>query len=242
MTQGSLFIFERKNNLFMEQMSIVSLVTNASFAVQIIMLLLAVFSVISWGIIIGKYLSLTKAMRQTNAFISNYRNTNSLNSLFNSINKTERVTTAQMCYAGLTEYQRATKSGCSKQDVNTNIERALLATIEEEIDNYESGLSTLATFGSVSPYIGLLGTVWGIMHAFIGLGNGDQATLASVAPGIAEALIATAIGLFVAIPAYMGFNKFTADVAKLEKKMNAFGDDFLNMLNRQTNANSHQDL
>lgn len=227
----------------MEQMSIMSLITDASLTVQIIMLLLAIFSVVSWGIIISKFLSLSKAKQETTKFYAQYQNTNNITSLYNSISSSERITNAQMFYAGLSEYNRLSKNGVrNKNDITANIERSLTATIEDELNSYESGLSTLATFGSVSPYIGLLGTVWGIMHAFIGLGNSGQATLASVAPGIAEALIATAIGLFVAIPAYMGYNKFSADIATLEKKMNKFGDEFLNSINRHLASNSSQDM
>ena len=124
-----------------------------------------------------------------------------------------------------------------------NVERTLSSTVEEEIDRYEHSLSTLATFGSVSPYIGLLGTVWGIMHAFIGLGSLGQATLTTVAPGIAEALVATAIGLFVAIPAYIFYNKFTAEVNSLNNKMNKFGDDFLNLISRRlANGSGRNDV
>lgn len=224
-------------------MSIVSLITDASLTVQAIMLLLAIFSVVSWGIILNKYFSLAKAKRETKKFNIQYQNTNNITTLYNSISAQERTTTGQMFYAGLTEYNRLSKNGIrNKDDITSNLERSLTATIEDELSTYESGLSTLATFGSVSPYIGLLGTVWGIMHAFIGLGNSGQATLSSVAPGIAEALIATAIGLFVAIPAYMGYNKFSADISVLEKKMNKFGDEFLNTINRHLASSSSQDM
>ena len=227
-----------------QQMSIISLITDASFAVQAIMGLLAIFSVVSWGIIISKWIALSKAKSETIKFMSQYHNSGSITTLYNSISTAaNRTTTCQMFYAGLSEYNRLSKSGISNKDtITSNIERSLTATIDDELNSYESRLSTLATFGSVSPYIGLLGTVWGIMHAFIGLGNTGQAPLASVAPGIAEALIATAIGLFVAIPAYMGYNKFTADVEMLEKKMNRFGDEFLNLINRKLSATSNQDM
>ncbi|MBX9597396.1 MAG: protein TolQ [Burkholderiales bacterium] len=225
-------------------MSIISLITDASFAVQAIMGLLAIFSVVSWGIIISKWIALSKAKSETIKFMSQYHNSGSITTLYNSISTAaNRTTTCQMFYAALSEYNRLSKSGISNKDtITSNIERSLTATIDDELNSYESRLSTLATFGSVSPYIGLLGTVWGIMHAFIGLGNTGQATLASVAPGIAEALIATAIGLFVAIPAYMGYNKFTADIEMLEKKMNRFGDEFLNLINRKLSATSNQDM
>lgn len=224
----------------MEQMSIIALITNASIPVQAVIALLAVFSVVSWGIIFSKWATLARVKLATNRFIKQYYNSNNITNLYTSISsETTRFSACQMFYAGLTEYNRMNKSGVNNKDaITTNIERALSATIDEELNNYESHLSTLATFGSVSPYIGLLGTVWGIMHAFLGLSNTGQATLASVAPGIAEALIATAIGLFVAIPAYIAYNKFSADVTYLYNKMNNFGDEFLNLINRKLSANS----
>jgi biopolymer transport protein TolQ len=215
-----------------------SLILNASLEVQIIMAILVVFSIISWAIILGKWASLTRAKRATNKFNQQYQNNRNFSNLYSSLLNIKRVTIAQMFYEGLSEYNRLNKNGIkNKNDILTNVERTLIATIEDELNHYESRLATLATFGSVSPYVGLLGTVWGIMNAFIGLGNSGQATLASVAPGIAEALIATAIGLFVAIPAYMGYNKFSADIAMLEKKMNKFADDLLNTINRQLASN-----
>lgn len=225
----------------MEQISIISLITDASAPVQVVMALLAVFSIVSWGIIFSKWVSISRAKLETSKFIKQYQSSNSITNLYNSISvQNNRVTTGQMFYAGLSEYNKVSKSGISNKDtITANIERALNATIDEELNNYESSLSTLATFGSVSPYIGLLGTVWGIMHAFIGLSNTGQATLSSVAPGIAEALIATAIGLFVAIPAYMAYNKFSADVNNLEKRMYRFGDEFLNLINRKLSATAN---
>lgn len=226
----------------MEQMSVISLIGNASLTVQFIMALLGLFSITSWGIIFSKWRSISKAKSETQKFMSQFYSTNSLTNLFNSVSAApERYTTAQMFYAGLSEYNRLNKTGVNnKIAIMENIERALAASMDDELNTHESRLSTLATFGSVSPYIGLLGTVWGVMHAFIGLGSTGQATLAAVAPGIAEALIATGIGLFVAIPAFMAYNKFTSDVGVLEKKMNKFGDEFLNTINRRLSANSSQ--
>ncbi len=226
----------------MEQMSITSLIANASLEVQIIMLILGIFSVISWSIIISKFITLNKIKRETVKFNQTYHANRNFSQLYSSLMNVKRCSTSQMFYEGLSEYNRLNKNGIkNKEDVLANIERSLAATVEDELNNYENKLSTLATFGSVSPYIGLLGTVWGIMNAFIGLGNAGQATLSTVAPGIAEALIATAIGLFVAIPAYMGFNKFSADVADIEKKMNKFGDELLNTISRQLSSSTMQD-
>ena len=229
----------------MQDTSIIALISDASIVVQIIIAILALFSIISWGIILSKWLALAKAKAATKKFMTQYYNSPSITNLYNAISPlSTRVSTSQMFYSGLSEYNRMSKSGVGNKDtIISNIERALAATIDEELNSYENHLSTLATFGSVSPYIGLLGTVWGIMHAFLGLGSTGQATLASVAPGIAEALIATAIGLFVAIPAYIAYNKFSADVGWLYNKMNKFGDEFLNLLNRKlASSNSSQDI
>ena len=119
---------------------------------------------------------------------------------------------------------------------------AMNSAVEGEVDRLAEKIGTLATIGAVAPFVGLFGTVWGIMRSFTAIAAENNSSLAVVAPGIAEALIATAIGLFVAIPAYMGYNKFTADVEMLEKKMNRFGDEFLNLINRKLSATSNQDM
>jgi biopolymer transport protein TolQ len=223
-----------------QELSILQLVINASFAVQVVMGILLIFSVISWGIIFSKWAFLTKIKFETATFLKQFNKSNNVAELYHSINKkSTKNSVTVLFFNGINEYNKLNQQGIKKQDVvMLNIERALSSSTESEIDNYEVGLSTLATFGSVSPYIGLLGTVWGIMHAFIGLGNTNQATLASVAPGIAEALVATAIGLFVAIPAYIFYNKFLADINRLSNKMNKFGDDFLNLISRRIASHS----
>lgn len=219
----------------MQEISLLFLVMNASLPVQLVMLLLALFSISSWAIILGKWLILTRIKLQTHNFINEYNKSTSVVTLYNSISlQKNRCSTSSMFFAGISEYNRLSKNGISdKETIMNNVERALSSTIDLEVNRYEKGLSTLATFGSVSPYIGLLGTVWGIMHSFVGLSNSTQSTLAAVAPGIAEALIATAIGLFVAIPAYIAFNKFSSDINNLYNKMNYFGDDFLNLISRK---------
>ena len=118
-------------------------------------------------------------------------------------------------------------------DLDTRVRRAMRATFQREMDNLESGLPTLASIGSVSPYIGLFGTVWGIMNAFTGLSALDNASLATVAPGIAEALVATAIGLFAAIPAVAAYNRFANDVERLSNRYESFAEEFQNILQRQ---------
>ena len=223
-----------------QEISFISLVTNATFFAQLILILLAVFSVISWAIIFSKWTSLAKAKRETKEFMRQYKSSTSIASLYTALSgKSNQVAVGALFFNGINEYNKMTKQGINQKEIIIeNLERTLASSMDAEIDSYEDSLSLLATFGSVSPYIGLLGTVWGIMHAFIGLGNTGQATLATVAPGIAEALIATAVGLFVAIPAYIFYNKFSADVNHLTNSMNKFGDDFLNLINRRLSSNN----
>ena len=222
--------------------SILQLIMNASFVVQVVIGLLLICSIISWGIIFSKWVYLAKIKIATVSFAKKFNTSDNISELYGNIKQKSRShSTALMFFNGINEYNKLNQQGVKDQEIiMLNMERTLSSTAEEEVSHYESGLSTLATFGSVSPYIGLLGTVWGIMHAFIGLGTSGQATLAQVAPGIAEALIATAIGLFVAIPAYIFYNIFLTDINKLNSKMNQFGDEFLNLINRRiisTNRN-----
>jgi len=218
-----------------QEISILQLILNASIVVQIVIAILILFSIVSWGIIFSKWASLTTAKGETKRFLRQFRSSSNISALYTAVSaKESKESVAALFFYGLNEYNKLTKQGITDKDTMIeNIERSLSSTVDAEIDKYEGSLSTLATFGSVSPYIGLLGTVWGIMHAFIGLGNAGQATLSSVAPGIAEALVATAIGLVVAIPAYIFYNKFTADIISLNNKMNKFGDEFLNLISRR---------
>jgi biopolymer transport protein TolQ len=152
-----------------------------------------------------------------------------------STRRAEQGALARIFDSGMTEFLKARRSG-STTDVNGTMDgarRAMRAAFQRELDELESHLNFLASAGSVSPYIGLLGTVWGIMGAFLGLANVQQATLAAVAPGIAEALIATAIGLFAAIPAVVAYNRYTHDIDRLSIRFETFVDEFLNILQRQ---------
>lgn len=222
-----------------QEISIVQLILHASIVVQFVIGLLIVFSIISWGIIFAKWTALTKAKLDTNSFLRQFKSTKNVATLYTALAaKESHNSVAALFYNGINEYNKLSKQGIKNPDIiMLNIERTLSSSVENEVGRYEHKLSTLATFGSVSPYIGLLGTVWGIMHAFIGLGTSGQATLSTVAPGIAEALVATAVGLFVAIPAYIFYNKFTADVNGLNNKMNKFGDEFLNLISRRLSVN-----
>jgi biopolymer transport protein TolQ len=212
-------------------MSILSLIMQASLPVQLIMLMLVAISIASWTLIFSKRAALKKAREQTQNFEDDFWSGGDLAALHQSISKrrAEQGALARVFDAGMTEFLKAQRTG----NALDGSRRAMRAAFQREIDDMESNLGFLASAGSVSPYIGLLGTVWGIMHAFIGLANVEQATLAAVAPGIAEALIATAIGLFAAIPAVVAFNRFVTEVDRLSIRFETFVDEFLNILQRQ---------
>lgn len=218
-------------------MSMLSLVLNASLPVQFIMLLLIGISIVSWTFIFAKRSTIKKTLVQTRRFEDDFWSGGDLALLHQSIStrRAEQGALARIFDSGMTEFLKARRSG-TVGDVNATMDgarRAMRAAFQREVDELESHLNFLASAGSVSPYIGLLGTVWGIMHAFVGLANVQQATLASVAPGIAEALIATAIGLFAAIPAVVAYNRYTHDIDRLSIRFETFVDEFLNILQRQ---------
>jgi biopolymer transport protein TolQ len=218
-------------------MSLFTLISHASVPVQLIMLLLLGISIMSWTYIFGKRYAIKKAHQQTRRFEDDFWSGGDLSMLQQAVasRRAEQGALARIFDAGMTEFLKA-RRGSANGDVNALLDgprRAMRAAYQREMDALEAHLNFLASAGSVSPYIGLLGTVWGIMHAFIGLSNMQQATLASVAPGIAEALIATAIGLFAAIPAVVAYNRFTNDIDRLSIRFDSFVDEFLNILQRQ---------
>lgn len=218
-------------------MSLISLVAQASIPVQLIMLILLGISIMSWTYIFAKRLALKRADAQTRRFEDDFWSGGDLSMLQQAVasRRDEQGALARIFDAGMTEFLKARRNH-PNADVNAVLDgprRAMRAAYQREMDSLESHLNFLASAGSVSPYIGLLGTVWGIMHAFIGLSNMQQATLASVAPGIAEALIATAIGLFAAIPAVVAYNRYTHDIDRLAIRFDSFVDEFLNILQRQ---------
>ena len=218
-------------------MSILTLVLDASLPVQFIMLLLIGISVVSWTFIFAKRATIKKTLLQTRRFEDDFWSGGDLALLHQSIStrRAEQGALARIFDSGMTEFLKARRSG-SATDVNATMDgarRAMRAAFQRELDELESHLNFLASAGSVSPYIGLLGTVWGIMGAFLGLANVQQATLAAVAPGISEALIATAIGLFAAIPAVVAYNRYTHDIDRLSIRFETFVDEFLNILQRQ---------
>ncbi|MCD8504206.1 MAG: protein TolQ [Burkholderiaceae bacterium] len=215
-------------------MSITSLILEATLPVQIIMLMLVLISVVSWTFIFSKRSALKKAQAQTQHFEDDFWSGGDLASLHQTVSKrrSEHGAMARIFDAGMTEFIKAQRTSNAVDGAR----RAMRAAFQREIDDMETNLGFLASAGSVSPYIGLLGTVWGIMHSFLGLASAEQATLAAVAPGIAEALIATAIGLFAAIPAVVAYNRYTNDIDRLAIRFETFVDEFLNILQRQSNA------
>lgn len=216
-------------------LSLLSLIINASIPVQLVMLLLLGISILSWTYIFSKRAAIRRANEQTRRFEDDFWAGGDLSVLQQAINsrRAEHGALARIFDAGMTEFIKARRNNSSAEYILDGPRRAMRAAYQREMDNLESKLNFLASAGSVSPYIGLLGTVWGIMHAFIGLSGMQQATLAAVAPGIAEALIATAIGLFAAIPAVVAYNRFTNEIDRISLRFDSFVDEFLNILQRQ---------
>lgn len=215
-------------------LSFVALILQASVVVQAVMVLLVLLSLWSWWQIFLKMFQLRRSARDTDAFEDEFWKGGDLAELFQRTAQSRTGSGMEHIFtAGFREYAKHRKQGSSSVATLDSARRAMRAAYQREIDALESNLSGLATVGSVSPYIGLFGTVWGIMNAFRGLANVSQATLANVAPGIAEALIATAIGLFAAIPAVIGYNRYTHDVDRLATRYETFIEEFSNILQRQ---------
>lgn len=219
------------------ELSLLSLLLEASIPVQLVMLILLGISILSWAYIFSKRATLKRTLEQTRRFEDDFWAGGDLTVLQQSIatRRDEHGALARIFESGMTEFIKARRNNVHGAAALDGPRRAMRASFQRELDQLETHLSFLASAGSVSPYIGLLGTVWGIMHAFIGLSGMQQATLASVAPGIAEALIATAIGLFAAIPAVVAYNRFTNEIDRISIRFESFVDEFLNILQRQVN-------
>ena len=216
-------------------LSIVALVLNATLPVQLVMVILVLASFVSWMMIFRKYFVLGRASRAANTFEDQFWSGIDLVEVFNRIDvrRTGANGMERIFHAGFKEFARLRGQRTAEaRDVLTGTERAMRIALGREVDYLEVGLSFLATVGSTSPYIGLFGTVWGIMNSFRALGNVQQATIAMVAPGIAEALIATAMGLFAAIPAVIAYNRFAHDVERIQNRYDAFVDEFSIILHR----------
>jgi biopolymer transport protein TolQ len=222
-------------------LSILHLVLNASFVVQAVMLLLVVVSVASWAAIFRKLAALKKVNQLNETFEKEFWSGASLNDLYASAAQNAKLSgpMERIFASGMREFQKLRERRIS--DTGTLMDgarRAMRASYQREMDAVESNLSFLASVGSVSPYVGLFGTVWGIMHAFTGLASLQQVTLATVAPGIAEALVATAIGLFAAIPAVVAYNRFARDIDRVAIRLETFMEEFSNILQRNLGSNS----
>ncbi|WP_395669315.1 protein TolQ [Rhodoferax sp.] len=222
-----------------QDMSILHLVLNASLVVQGVMLLLLVMSVASWAAIFRKLFALSKVKARNEEFEREFWSGATLNELFNTATKraSEGGPMERIFASGMREYQKLRERRIT--DAGTLMDgarRAMRASFQREMDAAESNLSFLASVGSVSPFVGLFGTIWGIMHAFNGLASLEQVTLATVAPGIAEALVATAIGLFAAIPAVVAYNRFARDLDRIAIQQETFIEEFSNILQRNVSA------
>ncbi|MGM8870548.1 protein TolQ [Psychrobacter sp. 2Y5] len=218
-----------------ESLNIIGLITQASLLVQIVMALLLLASLLSWVVIFRLSARLGSAKSFDEQFETWFWSGEDLAKLYQGVQGSpDRQGLEQIFYVGFSEYLRMHKKRQPKDDIIDGVERKLRVGLGRQQQLLESGLTTLASIGSVAPYVGLFGTVWGIMNAFLGLSQTDQATLASVAPGIAEALIATAMGLFAAIPAVLAYNHFTAKSARLYESRALFCDEMTGMLQRET--------
>lgn len=223
-------------------MSMISLVLEASPIVQAVMVLLLLASLASWAMIIAKWAQLGKAKREANKFEEQFWAGGDVSDIYRKLKPQRGALNGleRMFEAGFSEYHRLSRGSSDPDAVLAGTRRSMRLALSRETDELEQGLSFLATVGSVSPYIGLFGTVWGIMSSFRALGNVQQATLAMVAPGIAEALIATAIGLFAAIPAVIFYNRFSDQIDRTLSRYENFAEEFSNLLNRQLHSRNKQ--
>jgi biopolymer transport protein TolQ len=217
-------------------LSIASLILGASWLVKFVMLILVGASFYSWTLIFIKWRILRAARAELEEFEDRFWSAPDLKLLFNRIQKSKEEPTGMelMFSAGFKEFARLkSQEGVDPMAVLTGAQRAMRVVQTREVEQLEESLPFLATVGSVSPYIGLFGTVWGIMNSFQGLANVHQATLASVAPGISEALIATAMGLFAAIPAVVAYNRFATTLDRIHSRYDIFLEEFSTILQRQ---------
>ncbi len=220
-----------------DSMSLITLIAQASILVQLVMLILLLASVISWTMIFVKRYAIRDALRSADDFEDAFWSGGDMNRLYSewSGRRREPNGVASIFVAGYREYNRlAGKSGVDRGDMVDGVQRAMRVAMSREVETLETHLPFLATVGSTSPYIGLFGTVWGIMNSFRSLGVAQHATIASVAPGIAEALIATAMGLFAAIPAVIAYNRYSNHVERLISRYEVFSEEFLSIVNRQS--------
>ena len=218
-----------------EHLSILGLITHASIPVQLVMLSLIAASVYSWSLIVKYRRVHRRAMRDLKNFEELFWSGADLSSLYQKSQHKEDLQGAEaLFYTGFKEFMRLKQKGLNQESIMQGVTRAMRITLSQEQNRLEGKLPALASIASTAPYVGLFGTVWGIMTSFIGLAKVQQATLATVAPGIAEALIATAIGLFAAIPAVLAYNHFMANSDVLNNRYTMFADEFMGILHRES--------
>lgn len=218
----------------MAEFSLITLVLGATLPVQLIMLLLLMLSVWSWMHIINKFVALRVARNHIEEFERIFWSGSDLNVLNQNLRQSSNaVATEKVFVAGFSEFLRLHKQRVDRSEMIDSARRAMKAVAQRELDELERYIPFLATVSSSSPYIGLFGTVWGIMHSFLALSQADSVSLNAVAPGIAEALIATAVGLFAAIPAMIAYNRFSHEVDVIAVQIESFMEEFLNLLQRQ---------
>jgi biopolymer transport protein TolQ len=219
--------------------NVLDLIFRASVPVQLVILALVAASVLSWSMIFRKYFAYREAMREAGKFESRFWSGSNLNQMYMELAKEEAATTgmASVFIEGFREFKRLTQqANIQPMDILEGVQRAMRVALSREVDELETHLSFLATVGSTSPYVGLFGTVWGIMNSFLALSGAQSVTIADVAPGIAEALIATAIGLFAAIPAVVAYNRYANRTERLVTRYEIFMEEFSSILQRQAFA------
>ena len=216
-----------------QDFSIITLVLHAGLVVQLVMAGLLLTSLASWTVIFGKVFSLRSLRRGNDDFEREFWSGKNLNDLYTAASgKADSAPMERIFASGMREFLKLRERRQESSAQLDGARRAMRASLQRELDVIEGNVGFLASVGSVSPYVGLFGTVWGIMHAFVGLANVQQVTLATVAPGIAEALVATAIGLFAAIPAVVAYNRFATDIDRVANRMETFMEEFSNILQR----------
>ncbi len=222
-----------------QDMSILSLIMQASWVAQLVMLILVAASVASWATIFRKAQMLKRVRQLNEDFEQDFWSGSSLNDLYSSATQNAKTggPMERIFASGMREYKKLRERHISDSAMLMDgTRRAMRASFQREMDVIESGLSFLGTVGSITPYIGLFGTVWGVMHAFTGFASMEQITLATVAPGIAEALVATAMGLFAAIPAVAAYNRYANTIDRIASSQETFMEEFTNILQRNVGA------
>ncbi|MFZ4698899.1 MAG: protein TolQ [Candidatus Methylumidiphilus sp.] len=220
-------------------LSLFILIRDASTIVQIVMFILILASIVSWAYIFSKYREIRRAVETSAAFEERFWSGIDLADLYRQLVHEDYATEGMenIFLSGFKEFARLRQqTGIAPEAVVEAAQRGMRVALSRELELLDEHLPFLATVGSTSPYIGLFGTVWGIMNSFRALGAAKQATLAMVAPGISEALVATAMGLFAAIPAVMAYNRYSTDIGRLANRYEAFTEEFLSVLHRQAHA------